>query len=384
MGSDLSNYDLSNCDMRGANLFGAKLPTNPDHLPKDLTGCDLSLCDLQHLDLSQFTLQGCNFSGATFSQDTQFPKDLHGCIFADQDLSSYDLSNSNVQGADFTDAKLPERNLPIDLRNCRFGNQDLTAFDLSLSNLEGASFRGANLSGMDLSNLDLSTWDLRGANLSMAILPEDQNHLPKDLSGCNLSSCYLSSYDLAKFNLSEAILPDEFYRGEDEPSLDKLFSSLQELIPATEEGLLYSLAWPRDSKPPHAHLLCIARVGEAFVLIHEDRELELAGPNELPLYIRTSIIVDTYGPRIDPQNSISFNFYPVNRDFNLNNALRTLSEVINPNRSHMSGRGPSITIIDPLTSKRTVYHTAAKNELSAQIRRASDTLHNPSRFQFFG
>jgi uncharacterized protein YjbI with pentapeptide repeats len=377
MGSDLSNYDLSKCDLRGANLSGATLPRDPNHLPKDLTGCDLSLCDLRHLDLSQFTLQGCDFRGATFSQDTKFPKDLQGCIFAGQDLSSYDLSNSNVQGADFTRAKLPDRrNLPTDLRNCRFGNQDLTAFDLSLFNLEGASFRGANLSGMDLSNLDLSKWDLRGAVLSMAILPEDQNHLPKDLSGCNLSSCDLSRYDLAKFNLSKAIVPDQFSRGANDPSSDKLFSSLQELIPATNGNLLYSLAWPRGTKPPHAHLLCIARVGEAFVLIHEDRELELEGPNRLPLYIRTTIIVDTYGPRIDHPNSINFNYRPVNDFVNLDNALENLSEVINPNRSKMFGRGPSITIIDPHTSQRTVYHTAGKNELSARIRRASDTLHN--------
>jgi hypothetical protein len=237
---------------------------------------------------------------------------------------------------------------------------------------------------MDLSKLDLSKWDLRGADLFQAILPEDQNHLPKDLSGCNLSNCDLSKYDLAKFNLSKAILPDGFYRGADKPSLDKLFSSLQELIPATNGNLLYSLAWPRGSKPPHAHLLCIARVGEAFVLIHEDRELELAGPYDPPIYVRTTIIVGIDGPRIDPRNSISFNYKAVTDDKNLNNALRTLSEVINPNRSHMSGRGPSITIIDPLTSQRTVYHTAyhtaAKNELSAQISRASDTLHNRSRF----
>lgn len=146
--------ELSNADLTDRNLS-----------EEILSDADLSGALLRRADLSGADLRGSDCSGVNF-RDANLSEAL---------LLDADLPKANLQGTDMSAAKLRD----TDMQRARFWNTDLPGAELQNADLRGARLSGADMTEAKLQNAEIEGAkgmqidQVRGANLSMAKLPEE-------------------------------------------------------------------------------------------------------------------------------------------------------------------------------------------------------------------
>ncbi|MCS4044574.1 uncharacterized protein YjbI with pentapeptide repeats [Salinibacter ruber] len=146
--------DLSNADLTDRNLSGEILSD------ADLSGALLTRADLSGIDLRDSDCSDANF------READLPEAL---------LLGTDLTEANLQGTDLSAVKLRD----ADMQKARLWNTGLSGAELQNADLRRARLSGADMTEAKLQNADLEGAkgmqidQVRGANLSMAKLPEE-------------------------------------------------------------------------------------------------------------------------------------------------------------------------------------------------------------------
>ncbi len=232
--NDLSKYLLNSTDLRGQDLRAKKLPRFIEYtdlrdtlLPES---CEVTLkfCNLAGLDLRKKKMWGnlgLNLTGAIL------PADCGGVFYARANLAGVDLRS--VRGFNTETSNLVGALLSKDLRAL-------------------GSLNYCDLSGQDLSeSIGFGIVPMRQIKLIKAKMTEEQVRL------------------LGKLKYSENKEFDSSIS-----LLDSRFIALIEARIPKEIGSKVIFRRPRDSKPPHAHILEVTRKeADVFSLKYQDNEM---------------------------------------------------------------------------------------------------------------
>jgi len=152
-----------------------------------LLGKGKAVIDLCDANLNEAALGGANLSGANLSGANLLKADLGSAVLSRADLSGAWLNMANLSEADLSEADLRGAFLlGADLSKANLRQANLRQANLRQAYLFAADLSGANLQGANLQGTQLISACLSRADLTSAIVNEEQLAQAKSLEGATM------------------------------------------------------------------------------------------------------------------------------------------------------------------------------------------------------